>query len=210
MAKGSGGTRSGGAGGGLQRALRQHEDSIRNLSVEHGAIFDDNGRLIWKGSDQKEGRVWIPNELQKDRIVTHNHPLQGKNHGNDRADGGGSLSRDDIIGSIRTNVKEIRAVTGKYTYSLQRPTKGWGVDYGNFGKGWNYKNGKTVSTPSMKKIENAYRIARKNVEGRLAKYVSGSKDKTTAIRRKDAIRWHLINKEFAKMTGFKYTKTKVH
>ena len=210
----AGGGASGGMGsasrqGSLARSLASVENSIRNASVEHGAIIDENGNIIWQGSDQRDGSVWIPHDLQKDRIVTHNHPLQGKNKGRDRDDGGGSLSRNDLMLAVRDNAKEFRAVAGNRVYSLKRPAKGWGIDYGDSGRGYTYKGGKLVSTPSMKKIENAYKIARKNVEYRLDKYVKGSKDRRTAQSRANSIKWHLVNKEFAKATGFSYTSKKV-
>ena len=210
----AGGGASGGMGrgsrqGSLARSLASVENSIRNASVEHGAIIDENGNIIWQGSDQRDGSVWIPHDLEKDRIVTHNHPLQGKNKGKDRVDGGGSLSRNDLMLAVRNNVKEMRAVAGNRVYSLKRPAKGWGIDYGDYGRGYMYKSGNLVSTPSMKKIENAYRIAHKNVEYRIDKYVKGSKDRQTAQRRASTIRWHLENKEFAKITGFSYTSFKI-
>ena len=33
----------------------------------------------------------------------------------------------DIFTTIAYNASEIRAVTGNYTYSLKRPSKGWGL-----------------------------------------------------------------------------------
>ena len=205
----SGGMGKGSRGGSLQRSLASVENSIRYASVEHGAILDENGNVVWQGSDNKNGSVWIPHDIAKDRIVTHNHPIDVKTPGKERADGGGSLSRNDIMVAIRDNTKEFRAVTGNRVYSIKRPKTGWGVEAGDMGRGYNYKGGKAVSTPSMKKIENAYRIAKSNVEFRLSRYVKSQGNTKAARDRAFSIKWHLVNKEFAKATGFSYTSTKV-
>ena len=210
----AGGGASGGMGsasrqGSLARSLASVENSIRNASVEHGAVLDDNGNIVWQGTDNKNGRIWIPPEKEKDRIVTHNHPVDVKTPGQVRSDGGGSLSRNDIMTAIESDAKEIRAVTRNRVYSLKRPKSGWGIDYGDMGRGFNYKGGKAVPTPSKKKITEAYRIAKSNVEFRLSRYVKSQGNTKAARDRAFSIKWHLVNKEFAKATGFSYTSTKV-
>lgn len=195
--------------GSLARSLASVENSIRNASVEHGAVLDDNGNIVWQGTDNKNGSIWIPPDKMKDGIVTHNHPIDVKTPGKVRADGGGSLSREDIMAAIKGDAKEFRAVTSSRVYSFKRPKSGWGVESGDLGRGYNYKGGKAVATPSLKKIENAYRIARSNVEFRLSRYVKSQGNTKAARDRAFSIKWHLVNKEFAKATGFSYTSKKV-
>ena len=106
-----GGARSGG-GGGLQAALRAKEYEIAGAKVENIAVFDDNGKLIASatGTDMKVG---VHYSLQKDRIVTHNHPH------------GGSFSEQDVTRVPLNNPKEIRLVSDGYRFSIKRPAKGW-------------------------------------------------------------------------------------
>ena len=197
------------AGGGLQRTLASVESSIRHLPYENSAIIDEKGNIIEQVSGER-GRVGYDGIRAENNYVTHNHP------GEDSA----SLSRKDIMNAIESNVKEVRAVTGRYTYSMKPSGKGWGVtqyeikgsEKFNFGKTvhtYGHKPGSKNPDASFRKIQDAYRIASKNISGRLDKYVANSSNKTTARARANALKWHLINKEFAKMTGFKYTKTKV-
>lgn len=40
---------------------------------------------------------------------------------------GNSFSLHDIEIAIKHNVREIRAVTPTYTYSISRPSRGWGI-----------------------------------------------------------------------------------
>ena len=200
MGKGSRG------GGGLQRALDRVESSIRGLNEEHSFTLDENGNILasYVGSSARS-----PIGLPKDHIVTHNHPEIDAN-GRLRPDGGGSLSRKDIMNAITMDMKEARAVTKGYTYSFKRPKNGWPVEKGNFGNGLNYKGGKLVSTPGMKKLEKAFSIATKNVTTRLDKYVASQPkaNRKSASDRAFSIKYHLINKEFAKMTGLDYSATK--
>jgi hypothetical protein len=123
-------------------------------------------------------------------IVTHNHPLQGRSKGRDRADDGGSFSKQDFQYARGIDAKEMRAVTGKYTFSIRRPATGW--------------------NPGSKD-EGAYRRAKARVDRRIKKYYEATKkDWKTAGHRVSATYWHLVNKEFAKAAGYTYTKTKVN
>jgi len=173
-----------------QKSLKAAEESIRRNSVEYGVVMDEQGNIIWKGTDNNEGSVHI-GAPGANRIVTHNHPSQSKNKGRDRLDDGGSFSKADIGYAVSANVKEMRAVTGKYSFSLKRPEGGWNG-------GW-------------KTNQQAFQKAKARVDRRLKKYYEATKkDWATAGRRVQTTYWHLVNKEFAKAQGYTYTKKKVN
>lgn len=210
-AKGFQGDRSmRGMSAGLAKALTARESEIRDLPYENSAIFDEQGNALEITNGGANRRVGYDGILADGNIVTHNHP------------GGGSLSRKDILGAVSTNAKEVRAVAGDYTYSIKRPDSGWGVtryeikgserfNYGKTVYTYGEKPGSIHHTPdaSMKKLHNAYKIASRRIEAQRTKYISGSTDKAAARRRFDTVYSHLINKEYAKLTGFEYTKTRV-
>lgn len=192
------GSRSGGGRGdasmrhlsaAAQKTLKAQEESIRRMGVEYGVVMDEKGNVIWKGTDNSDHQVRILAPAQN-MIVTHNHPLQGRSKGRDRADDGGSFSKQDFQYARGIDAKEMRAVTGKYTFSIRRPATGW--------------------NPGSKD-EGAYRRAKARVDRRIKKYYEATKkDWKTAGHRVSATYWHLVNKEFAKAAGYTYTKTKVN
>ena len=209
----AGGGASGGMGigsrgrGGLQRSLESVESSIRGLPYENSYTLDENGNILTSYTGTS-GRVVIG--LPKDHIVTHNHPDVDRN-GVRRSDGGGSLSKKDLMNAIQMDMKEARAVTKTYTYSFKRPKGGWPVEKGSFSNGLDWKNGGLKSTPGMKKIEKAYSQAVKIVTGRLDKYVASQPrtNRKAASSRAFSVKYHMINKEFARLTGLDYSATKV-
>ena len=177
-----------------QRALKSTEDSIRDKDVEWGAVLDDKGNVIWQGTDNHPSHIYWRAPI-KDRIVTHNHPSKDK--GKERADNGGSFSKTDLMTAANYDVSEMRAVTGKYSFSIKRPATGWHKG------GW--ENGKFYSTNA-----NAYKRAKDRVDRRIKKYYEATKkDWKTAGHRVSATYWHLVNKEYAKIQGYTYTKTKI-
>ncbi len=172
-----------------QKALKAEESDIRTKGVEYGVVMDENGNVIWKGTDNSDHQVYIKGPA-KDMIVTHNHPIQGRTPGRDRLDDGGSFSKQDIGYAVGSNVKEMRAVTGKYSFSLKRPAGGWNG-------GW-------------KTNQQGFQRAKARVDRRIKKYYEATKkDWKTAGRRVQMTYWHLVNKEFAKAQGYTYTKTKI-
>ena len=132
----AGGAGMGSRGGGLARALSVAESSIRDRAVENAYIFDAQGNEVWRRIEgemhqmssnpkvnelmnrlaQNSRRVSIPSDKMLNNIVTHNHPGSPMN----------SLSDGDVLGAIRGNAKEIRAVTSGFTFSMKRPRGGWG------------------------------------------------------------------------------------
>lgn len=211
MAKGSGGTR-GASGGGrkafrgdasmrgysaaLAKAVKAREDEIRGLKKENLSIFDDEGNELFRnvgtGARVSSSPLHEPNH-----IVTHNHPGQDSK-GMQRSDNGGSLSRNDIFGSIANNAKEIRAVTSTYTYSLKRPSGGWRMG------GW--KGDKFIGGDAI-----IYKRAKQAIDAHdRAYYASYKGNRSEAARRISSTFWHRVNKEFARTVGYEYTKQKVN
>lgn len=91
------------------------ERSIRNLPIEHAAVFDDAGKLILRKTGTADSVVFTAAETAKLKgsVLTHNHPL------------GGSFSASDVSLAARMDIREIRAVSSLHTFSLGRPTDGW-------------------------------------------------------------------------------------
>jgi hypothetical protein len=128
MAKGSGGTRGAAGGGSVRRdvtevgqnaslsmALLKHEKVIQGSGVENAAIFDENGNLLYKHTDNAKDWVKFDGKLATNNVMTHNHTNNT------------SFSPTDVVNVVKTNGKETRVTTPTRTYSLKRPAKGWGV-----------------------------------------------------------------------------------
>ena len=85
-----------------------YEGEIRNNKIESAGIYDLNGNLILKKKGDKNSVPFTLSEqfLMRDKVLTHNHPVEV------------GFSNEDIEIAFYNKIKEIRAVTGKYTYSL--------------------------------------------------------------------------------------------
>lgn len=119
--------------GGMNRqekaAVLSWEGSKRNMKTERVAAFDSQGRIIYEsksGSRNRTGLVMGYN--YKDSIITHNHPTSSDIFGFGLASRiGNSFSGQDLAAAVSQNAKEMRVVTGGYTFSMRRPKNGWGV-----------------------------------------------------------------------------------
>lgn len=112
---------------GLDMALSDTEAKIRKLKTERIYAYDKDGKEIAHSQTGKAHSTQLPFGYNyKDAIITHNHPNRGIG---DTIAGrvGTILSGADIFTTIAHNASEIRAVTKNYTYSLKRPSKGWGL-----------------------------------------------------------------------------------
>lgn len=180
-----------------QKALKAEEERIRNQDVEHAVVMDANGNIIWKGTDNKNGSVSIKANVE-DRITVHNHPavdiVKGKRV--PRSDGGGSFSKTDLMNAARANELESRVVTGKYTYSIKRPKEGW-------------RKGGWVGDKFYSNNAYAYKKAKATVDKRIKEYYKATAGSKSSGHRVGSVYWHLVNKEYAKIQGYTYTKTKI-
>ena len=117
-----------------QEAFRvnQLEANIRNRKTEKGYLVDEKGNITGesiKGTSRKA--KFRTSDLFKSRggILTHNHPTEGANsglYGSLAGRIGLPFSGQDIKIAAPFNLKEVRAVTPTYTYSIRRPKGGWG------------------------------------------------------------------------------------
>lgn len=166
-----------------QKALKVEEDAIRNAGVEHGLVMDEKGNIIWKGTQNKKNRVSLGGDLTNN-ITVHNHP------------GGSSFSKTDLMNTAYNNESEARVVTGKYTYSIKRPKEGW-------------RKGGWVGDKFYNNNAYAYKKAKATVDKRIKEYYKATAGSKASYPRVSATYWHLVNKEYAKIQGYSYTKTKV-
>ena len=199
MGRGSGGSGSGfgsGAKGGggdasmrhlsaaAQKTLKAEEEAIRRQGVEHGLVMDENGNVVWKGTQNKKSQVTLGANTAN-RITLHNHP------------GGSSFSKTDLMNAAKANEKESIVVTSKYTYSIKRPKEGW-------------RKGGWVGDKFYSNNALAYKQAKAKVDKKIKEYYKATTGSKASYPRVSATYWHLVNKEYAKMQGYTYTKTKIH
>lgn len=109
----------------MQRSVvKEKERRIKDLGHEEAYVVDDNGNVLYHGNGSKN-RVAIPVSVQKDNIITHNHPRFSRNN-NLSQNVGAALSGSDVYSAINSDAKGIRAVTSNYTFTIMRPKEGWG------------------------------------------------------------------------------------
>ena len=88
--------------------IKSVESDIRYLNYEKGIIVSKNGDVIFE-ADGSESEVFMPPQLLKDAIFTHNHP-----HGT-------IFSADDIKGFLDGQLYQLRVTTrDDKTYVLSR------------------------------------------------------------------------------------------
>lgn len=107
-----------------KKAVLAIERDTVNLPYERLDVVNANGRTLLSKNGEKQ-RVQINGyemPLLKDQVVTHNHPWMTKEG---LMGVGAPFSPDDIRTTMRGNASEIRATSGGYTYSIQRPKDGW-------------------------------------------------------------------------------------
>lgn len=104
----------GGRGGGTSAkssALFKIENKIKNASVEHAALINEKGEVLFEKSDGKVDAVHFTQEecaMMQDATLTHNHP------------GGTTFSDPDLVILTKRGLREIRAVHADGVYSLTR------------------------------------------------------------------------------------------
>ena len=112
--------------------INKLEGKIRDRKTEKGYIVGPDGKVIAESikGDRDSARFDSRDLVRaKDCVLTHNHPYVGKKGGlYDTLAGrvGVPFSDTDLINAVAHNLKEIRAVTPTYTYSIRRPKGGWG------------------------------------------------------------------------------------
>lgn len=138
---------------GLDAALSDTEAKIRKLKTERIYAFNKDGKEIAHSQTGKAHSTQLPFGYNyKDAVITHNHPNRGIG---DTIAGrvGTILSGADIFTTIAHNASEIRAVTKNYTYSLKRPSKGWGLSESDAWDIFGKKNSQWRRTLKQKQTE---------------------------------------------------------
>ena len=112
--------------------VSQLEGKIRNRKTEKGYIVGANGQIIGesiKGTSHKAKFLISDMKNSRDAILTHNHPTEGADsglYGTLAGRIGVPFSGQDLKLAAQYDLKEVRAVTPTYTYSIRRPKGGWG------------------------------------------------------------------------------------
>lgn len=181
---------------GLDAALVKTEAAIRNLKTERIYAFDENGKELAHSTTGTEHNTKLPKGNYKDSILTHNHPGEGM--GNNMAGRiGKPFSADDIRLAVNYNVKEIRAVTKGYTYSIKRPEKGWFYDRSSRARMVSAFGGKS----------NQYSISKFVKRSEYAKNKVAVRNNYQETRdRIDVVTNHQTLKEICKELGWIYTR----
>ena len=119
----------------------------------------------------------------KDSVFTHNHPSALGRTGVGAI--GTSFSHQDLTFAVGANVKEMRAVTPTYTFSVKRPKNGWGV--------------------SPKQVRAAYSRAERAVKKEMDRYLNIVGRSQTSYDRANASYYNQINKRVAEKFGWEYS-----
>lgn len=159
---------------GLDAALAKTEAKIRTMKTERVFAYDKTGKEIAHSDTGKAHNTELPDgHNYKDAIITHNHPNKGIG---DTIAGrvGTILSGADVFSAIANNASEIRAVTKNYTYSLKRPSKGWGLSDSDAWNVFGKKKSQWIQT--LRKRQTEY-IVKSGIQNRI-------NDKSFALSRK--------------------------
>lgn len=162
---------------GIEQNYRMNKDETLH-------IFSPTGDLIRSIGGKGAQVRFATSEVPEGSILTHNHPRSLGSKGINRI--GNSFSNADLQTAVRTNAREIRAVTPTYTFSMKRPKGGWGV--------------------SPEKVRSAFNQAENKVDRSLRRYLDRQGWSENAVNRANAVKAHKINKILASQFGWEYTK----
>lgn len=187
MAKTSGGVRGTGNGKSKSKqsmAIAVAEATIRQNKYETAVAYDSKGNLLLNKKGDSRVVRFTNSEIAKlkDSVFTHNHPSALGAKGIMAI--GTSFSHQDLTFAVGTNLKEIRAVTPTYTFSIKRPENGWGV--------------------SPKQVKTAYDRAERAVRRERDKYLEKVGRTKTSYERANVSFYNQINKRVAKKFGWEY------
>lgn len=189
MAKTAGGVR-GVRGGSAKpnkqiRAIAAAEAYISRNRYETAVAYDNKGNLLLNKKGGSRTVHFTNNEVTrlKDAVFTHNHPSALGQTGIRAI--GTSFSHQDLTFAVNANLKEMRAATPTYTFSVKRPKNGWGV--------------------SPKQVKAAYDRAERKVKREMKKYFNKVGRTRTAIDRANTSYYNRINRLVADEFGWEYS-----
>lgn len=157
-----------------EQGIQNVEDKIRNQDFESAALYDKDGnRILFKNGEKSQvtfTRAEIA--LMKDGVLTHNHPNSL------------SFSDADMTFFADHGLKEIRAVSRRFDYSLTNPT------------------GKRVP---VNDIMDYYTESNRVIAKQLSDGIkAGAFDKQFALDSHG----HYVNERVAEHFGFNYSRTR--
>lgn len=161
------------------------EQRYRNNTDETLHIFSQDGTYVKSVGGKGAKVLFNKYDAPQDAILTHNHPLSIGRKGISSI--GNSFSTADIMTAVDMNVKEIRAVTPRYTYSMKRPKEGWNIG----------------STASFKR---QYKKIVNSVKAEMTDYLNKAGWSKEARERAAVTINHKVNTALAKKYGWDYTK----
>lgn len=177
------------------------EAKIRDRKTEKGYVIGSDGRIIGESlKSTRQSAAFNPKDLKKDSILTHNHPYVGnrgaKLFGTMAGRIGVPLSSRDVANAVTFDLKEVRAVTPTYTYSIRRPKGGWG---------------------DTQKINQAIRDHERELMGEVIKYTTSQRKSAISSWRRAMEVSDRANvglqygalKKLAKQFGWEFTRKKV-
>ncbi len=162
---------------GMEQKYRRNKDETLH-------VFNSRGDIVSSIGGKGAQVVFKYGEIPANSILTHNHPRSLGESGIRRI--GNSFSSDDIRTAIKTNAKEMRAVTPTYTFSIKRPNGGWGVS----------------AEEATKAFANANRIVSKQGDN----YLDKTKWRESSLARVEVTHFHKVMKILAKKYGWDYSK----
>lgn len=162
---------------GIEQKYRINKDETLHVFTSTGDMVRSIGG---KGAQVRFNVSDIP----QNSILTHNHPRSLGAKGIMRI--GNSFSDDDIVSAVRTNAKEMRAVTPTYTFSVKRPSGGWGC--------------------SPQEVKKAYKAAERYVKRQSSYYFSKVGMNYTSQSRDAATFYHKVMKRVSAKFGWEYSK----
>lgn len=167
------------------RAIAIAEETIRHNRHETAVAYDSKGNLLLNKKGDSRAVRFTNGEIArlKDSVFTHNHPSALGRTGVMAI--GTSFSHQDLTFAVHANVKEMRAVTPTYTFSVKRPETGWGA--------------------SPQQVRAAYGRAEKKVRREMDKYLDRVGRTKTSYDRANVSYYNQINKRVAAEFGWKYS-----
>lgn len=162
---------------GIEQKYRKNKDETLHVFTSTGDLVRSIGG---KGAEVK----FRVGDIPQNSILTHNHPRALGAKGIMRI--GNSFSGNDIVSVVRTNAKEMRAVTPTYTFSIKRPSGGWGC--------------------SPEEAKKAYKAAERYVKRQSDYYYVRVGMNQTSKSRNAATFYHRVMKRVAAKFGWEYSK----
>ena len=170
----------------LNTTLRRLEEEIVNQRYETTIVLDENGNIILRKDGDDKSVPFTDEEVAKMKgmILTHNHPRGWTFPEDDPRHAGNGFSPDDIHIAALGGIKELRAISPGYIYSLKPGKNGWLKPLDS----WNIYQ--EISNQVRREFEN--------------KILAGEMKLSQA----EAIHWHEVSTRFAKLYGLEYNRIK--